>query len=147
MKWFILVVGLVVICFVAALLLGFVRGGGMGAPTSSLRHEPLPDAPLTDDDLAGLQFDVTARGYRMSEVDGVIDRLRRELRDKDDQIAVLRGDVQRSLTRPGSRADGETAASTASPVPMAPAAPTDRMGPSATPDRAQTPGPTVAPDA
>lgn len=98
MKWFILVVGLVVVCFVAALLLGLVRGGGMGSPTSSMRHDPLPDEPLTDADLDGLAFDVTARGYRMGEVDAVIDRLRRELREKDEQIAVLRGDVQRAVT-------------------------------------------------
>lgn len=96
MKWFILVVGLVVVCFVAALLLGLVRGGGMGSPTSSMRHDPLPDEPLTDADLDGLAFDVTARGYRMGEVDAVIDRLRRELREKNEQIAVLRGDVQRA---------------------------------------------------
>lgn len=91
MKWVILLTGVVVICFVAALVLGLV-GGGMGAATSSLRHEPLPDAPLTDDDLDALELDVTARGYRMSQVDGVIDRLRRELREKDEEIAVLRGD-------------------------------------------------------
>src|SRR5690606_3541262 len=95
-KWFILVVGLVVVCFVAALLLGLVRGCGMGAPTSTMRHEPLPDGPLTDGDLDGLAFDVTARGYRMSEVDAVVDRLRRELREKDEQIAVLHRDVARS---------------------------------------------------
>jgi DivIVA domain-containing protein len=91
-KWFILVVGLVVVCFVVALLLGLVSGG-MGAPTSSMRHEPLPDTPLTEEDLDSLQLDVTARGYRMSEVDAVISRLRRELREKDEQIAVLTADV------------------------------------------------------
>lgn len=105
MKWFILVVGLVVVCYVAALLLGLVRGGGMGAPTSSMHHEPLPDAPLTDEDLAALAFDVTARGYRMSEVDAVVDRLRRELREKDEQIAVLRGDVQRALPEAADATD------------------------------------------
>lgn len=90
MKWFILLVGLLVICFVAALVLGLI-GGGMGRATSSLHHDPLPDTPLTDDDLDGLRFDVTARGYRMSEVDAVIARLQRELREKDEQIAVLTG--------------------------------------------------------
>lgn len=105
MKWFILVLGLVVVCYVAALLLGLVRGGGMGAPTSSMHHEPLPDAPLTDEDLDALAFDVTARGYRMSEVDAVVDRLRRELREKDEQIAVLRGDVQRALPEAADAVD------------------------------------------
>lgn len=88
MKWFILLVGIVVLCFVVALMLGL--GGGMGRPTSSLSHEPLPEGDLHDEDLAELRFDVTARGYRMSQVDGVVDRLRRELREKDEQIAFLR---------------------------------------------------------
>lgn len=92
MKWFILLVGVVVLCFVIALVLGLV-GGGMGGPGSSLAHEPLPEEELTDADFDELSLDVTARGYRMSQVDGVIDRLRRELREKDEQIAVLRGEA------------------------------------------------------
>ncbi len=91
MKWFVLLVGVVVVCFVVALVLGLV-GGGMGRATSSLSHEPLPDDELHDPDLDELRFDVGLRGYRMSQVDGVVDRLRRELREKDEQIAVLRGD-------------------------------------------------------
>ncbi|RKT78633.1 DivIVA domain-containing protein [Terracoccus luteus] len=92
MTWFILLVGVVVLCGVVALLLGLVGAGGMGRPTASLRHEPLPEQTLTDADLDALTFDVGARGYRMTQVDGVLDRLRRELREKDEQIAVLRGD-------------------------------------------------------
>lgn len=102
MKWFILFVGIVVICLVAALVLGLISGG-VGGRTSSLRHEPLPDTPLTEADLEGLQLDVTARGYRMSQVDGVLDRLRRELREKDEQIAVLRGDVRRAAPEPAAQ--------------------------------------------
>jgi hypothetical protein len=93
-KWFILFVGIVVLCFVVALVLGFV-GGGMGRPTSSLSHEPLPEEPIKDSDFDDLVFDVGLRGYRMSQVDGVVDRLRRELREKDEEIAVLRGDQPR----------------------------------------------------
>lgn len=87
MKWFILLVAVVVLCFVVALLLGL--GGGMGRPTSSLSHEPLPEGDLHDEDLDELRFDVNVRGYRMSQVDGVVDRLRRELREKDEHIAFL----------------------------------------------------------
>jgi len=86
-KWFILLVGIVVLCFVVALMLGL--GGGMGRPTSSLSHEPLPEGELHDEDLDELRFDVTVRGYRMSQVDGVVDRLRRALREKDEHIAFL----------------------------------------------------------
>lgn len=92
MKWFILLVGIVVLCFVVALMLGWVGGlaGGLGRPASSLSHEPLPEDELHNDDLEELAFDVTFRGYRMSQVDGVLDRLRRELREKDEHIAFLR---------------------------------------------------------
>ena len=91
MKWFILLVGIVVLCFVVALILG-LAGGGLGRGTTSLSHEPLPDEPIRDADFDDLVFDVGVRGYRMSQVDGVVDRLRRELREKDAEIAVLRGD-------------------------------------------------------
>lgn len=91
MKWFVLFVGVIVVCFFVALVLGLV-GGGMGRATSSLSHEPLPDDELHDPDLDELRFDVGLRGYRMSQVDGVLDRLRRELREKDEQIAVLRSE-------------------------------------------------------
>ena len=91
MKWFVLFVGVIVVCFFVALVLGLV-GGGMGRATSSLSHEPLPDDELHDPDLDELRFDVGLRGYRMSQVDGVVDRLRRELREKDEQIAVLRSE-------------------------------------------------------
>ena len=90
MKWFILFVGVIVVCFVVALILGLV-GGAMSRPTSSLSHEPLPDEPIDDADFDDLVFDVGVRGYRMSQVDGVVDRLRRELREKNAEIAVLRG--------------------------------------------------------
>ena len=92
MKWFILLVGIVVLCFVVALILG-LAGGGLGRNTTSLSHEPLPDELIRDTDFDDLVFDVGARGYRMSQVDGVVDRLRRELREKDEEIAVLRRDT------------------------------------------------------
>ncbi len=90
MKWVILVAGVVVVCLVVALMLGLVTGG-MGRPTSSLSHEPLPDDAIVDDDFDDLVFDVSPRGYRMSQVDATVDRLRRELRERDEEVAVLRG--------------------------------------------------------
>ena len=57
MKWFILLVGIVVLCLVVALLLG-LAGGGLGRASSSLSHEPLPDEPLADTDFDDLVFDV-----------------------------------------------------------------------------------------
>ncbi|MEO7753667.1 MAG: cell division protein DivIVA [Terracoccus sp.] len=90
MKWVILFAGVVVLCLVVAVLLGLVTGG-MGRATSTLSHEPLPDEAVIDDDFDDLVFDVSPRGYRMSQVDATVDRLRRELRERDEEIAVLRG--------------------------------------------------------
>jgi hypothetical protein len=103
-KWFILLIGIVVLCFVVALILG-LAGGGLGRGTTSLSHEPLPDEPIRDADFDDLVFDVGARGYRMSQVDGVVDRLRRELREKDAEIAVLRGDDAVPSDEGADRAD------------------------------------------
>ena len=112
MKWFVLLVGIVVLCFVVALILG-LAGGGLGRNTTSLSHEPLPDEPIRDSDFDDLVFDVGARGYRMSQVDGVVDRLRRELREKDAEIAVLRGDEAPVASDEADEADGAAAAAEA----------------------------------
>ncbi|MDV3221414.1 DivIVA domain-containing protein [Intrasporangium sp.] len=127
MKWFILLVGVVVLCFVVALVLGWVGGvaGGMGRPGSSLSHEPLPEGELHDDDLEELAFDVTFRGYRMSQVDGVVDRLRRELREKDEHIAFLRsrlGAADDPASPDGSAAVEATEATAATEATEGPAA-------------------------
>ena len=114
MKWFILLVGIVVLCFVVALMLGL--GGGMGRPTASLSHEPLPEDNLHDEDLAELRFDVTARGYRMSQVDGVVDRLRRELREKDEQIAFLRSGPVGTPDAPAAEGAAAREAATGEPA-------------------------------
>src|SRR4051812_35061738 len=76
----------------------------MGRPAPSLSHEPLPDEPIRDADFDELVFDVGARGYRMSQVDGVVDRLRRELREKDEEIAVLRGEPAVPVAEPADPA-------------------------------------------
>ena len=103
MTWFLLFVGVVVVCFVAALVLGLIGAGsvgGLGGGTRSLSHEPLPDDEIADADFDDLVFDVGLRGYRMSQVDGVVDRLRRELRQKDEEIAVLRGGTPSQPAQP-----------------------------------------------
>lgn len=48
------------------------------------------DRPVTSADLAGVRFDLAFRGYRMDEVDTVLDRLGRELTGRDEEIAALR---------------------------------------------------------
>lgn len=59
-----------------------VAVSGRGAMTEPLPDSPargLPDGPLRPDDLDAVRFPMALRGYRMAEVDAVLDRLRDEL--------------------------------------------------------------------
>ncbi|MFP5218552.1 MAG: DivIVA domain-containing protein [Actinomycetes bacterium] len=51
----------------------------------------LPDRPMEPPDVAAVRFSTAVRGYRMDEVDRVLDRLADELADRDRRIAELRG--------------------------------------------------------
>lgn len=89
MSWLILAVAIGLAALTIAIVLGRIPvGGGMGRPSRNLAHLPLPEGRLTESDLAALRFDVEPRGYRMSEVDAVIDRLRRELAERDGAVPV-----------------------------------------------------------
>lgn len=107
--WIVLLVAVVLVVLTTAAVLGRVDGS-LGDATTSLSHDPLPDTALTSADFEELHFDTAMRGYRMSQVDDVIDRLRREIHDLD---------RQRSLP--------------ASPAPATPAAPGTPVG-SSSPD-------------
>jgi DivIVA domain-containing protein len=88
--WLALLVAVVIAVITAAAVLGRVDGS-LADATTTMSHVPLPEDPLTPGDLDGLRFDTAMRGYRMSQVDAVIDRLRREIRDLDDELARMRG--------------------------------------------------------
>lgn len=80
----------------------------------------LPDGPVQPEDVAALRFSMAPRGYRMSEVDDVLDRLAAELADRDHRLALLEATVTGGL-------------------PPAPDRPTAAAGPASTP--APAPGP------
>ena len=84
-----LVVVLVVIGLVVAVASGRI-GGGMGPQVSTRPYRGLPDGPVTAADVDGVRFSLGLRGYRMDEVDAVLDRLREELRDRDEELAAWR---------------------------------------------------------
>lgn len=64
-------------------------GGLAGAPPDLL-DEPLPpDRPVGHADVAALRLPVGVRGYRMQQVDDVLDRLGAELAERDSRIAEL----------------------------------------------------------
>ena len=67
-------------------------------PVHDTYRQDLPDAPLTADDIRQLQFGIALRGYAMGQVDDVLDRLAREIaeRDADDRRTDRAGDGSRS---------------------------------------------------
>jgi DivIVA domain-containing protein len=66
-------------------------GGFMADPTSSRSFAGVPAGPVSSDDMAHLHFDQALRGYRMDEVDEVIDALSARLRELESQAASLPG--------------------------------------------------------
>jgi DivIVA domain-containing protein len=105
--WLALLVAVLVAVATAAAVLGRVDGSLAEATTTS-SHVPLPDDGLTPGDLDGLRFDTALRGYRMSQVDAVIDRLRREIVDLEDRLdgrgegAVIPVGARAGYTRPAA---------------------------------------------
>jgi DivIVA domain-containing protein len=90
-----------VFAILAVLLLGGIAvvASGRGTPMSDV-WDDRPDAevpaegPLGADDLRRVRFSLAFRGYRMSEVDALLDRLAREREGQppDDAPAAGRGD-------------------------------------------------------
>ncbi|WP_110946156.1 DivIVA domain-containing protein [Streptomyces avicenniae] len=68
---------------------GPVTGGLVDAVPDRL-DDPLPrDRPVAPADVVRVRFPVGARGYRMAEVDDVLDRLAAELAERDARITEL----------------------------------------------------------
>ncbi len=74
----------------ATVLVAGGRGDGLSAPDVARRRTPLPsDRPLVADDVESVRLGVGFRGYRMDEVDELLDRVVLELAARDDRIAEL----------------------------------------------------------
>lgn len=69
----------------------------------------LPVGPLRPTDLSGLRLSTGVRGYRMSEVDDVLDRLAGELAWRDTRIAALQGELRQCEQRAGETTGGSSA--------------------------------------
>ena len=68
-------------------------GRGETQPPAELDRSPveLPaDRPVTGDDVRALRISVTFRGYRMTEVDWLLEQLAGTLEERDREIAALR---------------------------------------------------------
>lgn len=94
--------GVLLVLFVAAVVA--TREGPVMAPApQDLPDLALPDEPLRPADLERVRFSMAPRGYRMSEVDAVLDRLAAELAERDRRLADLEaatGDRARQVDPP-----------------------------------------------
>ncbi|RBY95963.1 DivIVA domain-containing protein [Blastococcus sp. TF02-8] len=82
-----------VLFLVASLLLG----RGETRPPADAGRSPveLPaDRPVTGGDVRAQRITVTARGYRMVEVDWLLDQLARALDERDTEIGALRSELE-----------------------------------------------------
>ncbi len=79
---------LTVIGVVVAVALGRL-GGGLGPAGTTLPPLGLPDGRIEGRDLDRVRISPALRGYRMDQVDEVLDRVGRELDRRDAELARL----------------------------------------------------------
>ncbi|MFG2829291.1 DivIVA domain-containing protein [Streptomyces sp. NPDC048434] len=90
MFWFLLIAMVVVVAAVTLVVVGGGDGGGLRDSEPDRLYDPLPqDRPVVRVDVEAVRLPVTVRGYRMNEVDDVLDRLGAELAERDARIAEL----------------------------------------------------------
>ena len=83
--------------------------GGFDEPPANLPPVLLPEHAVPDD-VTRLRFSLGLRGYRMDQVDQVLDELRDQLAVKDAEIAELRGRLEAPEPPAGKPSDDGPAA-------------------------------------
>ena len=101
---FLVLIVVLLIGLTAAAVAGKI-GGFMADPTSSRSFAGIPAGTvLSVDDMAHLRFDQALRGYRMDEVDEVIDALSARVRELESEVASLSG-TSAASPEPGGQPD------------------------------------------
>jgi DivIVA domain-containing protein len=98
MAGLVFVLGLLVVGGLLFLGGSLLLGRGETQPPADVGRSPveLPDdRPVAGDDVRALRMSVAFRGYRMSEVDWLIDQLAQVLDERDAEIAALRAAAPR----------------------------------------------------
>jgi DivIVA domain-containing protein len=96
------VVGVLVVGGLLFLGASLLLGRGETQPPAELDRSPveLPDdRPVTGDDVRALRISPAVRGYRMTEVDWLLDQFAQTLDERDEEIARLRARLS-AATRP-----------------------------------------------
>jgi DivIVA domain-containing protein len=113
------VVGVLVVGGLLFLGASVLMGRGETQPPAELDRSPLElpdDRPVTPDDVRALRISPVFRGYRMSEVDWLLDQFALVLEERDAEIAALTQRLAPRPEEPPSTKDDEGAdVETASP--------------------------------
>jgi hypothetical protein len=108
------VVGVLVVGGLLFLGASVLMGRGETQPPAELDRSPveLPDdRPVTADDVRALRISAAFRGYRMSEIDWLIDQFALVLEERDAEIAALTARLRPEKTQSATD-DGEAAVET-----------------------------------
>ncbi|MDP9418521.1 MAG: DivIVA domain-containing protein [Actinomycetota bacterium] len=87
MHFLFILIALAVLAAVALVAAG--QGDRLAEPERDALPRGLPAGPLEPAALDEVRFPIVFRGYRMDDVDAVLDRVRGELADRDARIAEL----------------------------------------------------------
>jgi DivIVA domain-containing protein len=90
------VIGVLVVGALLFLVSSVLLGRGETQPPAELDRSPveLPDdRPVLGDDIRALQMSAAFRGYRMTEVDWLLDQFAQVLDERDAEIAALRAQL------------------------------------------------------
>jgi DivIVA domain-containing protein len=101
LSFFVFVVGVLLVGGLLFLGASLLLGRGETQPPADPTRSPveLPDdRPILGDDVRALRLTPAFRGYRMSEVDWLIDQFAQILDERDAELAALRG----STTHPAA---------------------------------------------
>ena len=90
---------LLVLAVVAFVATG--RGGGLAPLPDEVPDFALPDDPLRPEDIDSVRLGMGLRGYKVEQVDELLDRVSREISVRDERIAELEARVAHSLAGPG----------------------------------------------
>jgi DivIVA domain-containing protein len=108
-----LVVGVLVIGGLLFLGASLLLGRGETQPPADLDRSPveLPDdRPVTADDVRALRISAAFRGYRMSEVDWLLDQFALVLEERDVEIADLTARLAPHPPKAATKQDDDSAA-------------------------------------
>jgi DivIVA domain-containing protein len=107
------VVGVLVVGGLLFLGASVLLGRGETQPPAELDRSPveLPDdRRVTADDVRALRISAAFRGYRMTEVDWLLDQFALVLEERDDEIAILTARLAASPPEAVPEKDDESAA-------------------------------------